>query len=50
MLTVARDKEKAPELKRPHGRPRKRFIKEVDPESEDKATKILCIILNIDLE
>ena len=47
MLTVARDKEKTPGLKRPRERPHKRPIKEIDLESEDKTIKTSFIVLNI---
>ena len=50
MLTVARDKEKTPKLKRPRGRPCKRPMKEIDLENENKAIKASFIALNINLE
>ena len=45
-----RDKKRTPKLKRSRGRPRKRFIKEIDLESEDKAIKTSFVILYINLK
>ena len=50
ILTVARDKKTTSKLIRLHGRPRKRFIKEVDLENENKAIETLFNVLNIDLK
>ena len=50
MLTIARDEEKTPELKRLHGRPRKRFGGEVDIKSEDKILETSFIASDIVLK
>ena len=50
ILKVAYEEEKTPILKRSLGRLRKRFIEEIDLESEDKAIKILFIVSDIDLK
>ena len=49
MLTVTRDGKRTLKLKRPRGRPHKRFIEKVDFKNENKMIEILFIALNTNI-